>query len=254
MENTNELPFYLVALREAYLSKKAKNPRYSLRSYAQFLEVNAGTLSAILSQKRSPSAEMVQPFLKKLKLPEKDQKKFLDSMPNQRIAAIQGSHELEAERYHAIYEDWEYFVILALFRLQDFQSSAAWMAQKTLIPLERVEECVKNLFAWGLLQEGANGMWERVHSSVRSSHNISSEVIRASHRSSLKLALSKIDTVPVENRDYSFVTVGLDRKRFTKLKKLILKFRDEVFELDEASRRKALYRVSVQCFPLTEVE
>ena len=248
MQHTDR--YYLKALDEGFTRLKAKDERYSLRSYAEYLDLNVGSLSSILTGKRRIPAPKVMPIIRKLGLTGEKQQQFLDSLPKG-APGPKNSQQIDADLMRVIFEEWEYFVILGLFRLDGFESSSAWIADKAGISVERAEECLDQLFIFGLVHETPEGKWERRHSTIHSTHDIPVEAIRASHRQTLIMAEAKIDTVPVEERDYSFLTVALDEKHFTKLKRLILKFRDEVSEIDEASPKKRLYRVALQCFPIT---
>jgi uncharacterized protein (TIGR02147 family) len=243
-------PYHLEVLHSVFAQRKAKNPRYSLRSYAASFNMNPGTLSSILKGRRDIPADSVQDVLASLKLSREDENKFVASVAPQ-AAVVTNSLLLNPQQHAKLFEQWEYFVILGLFRLTDFQSSTEWMAQKIQTTEARVQECLQDLLEMGLVSKNESGALSRTQASLQSSHNVSSQAIRNSHRQTLELALRKIESVPPEKRDYSFITVGLDEKRYQRLKKLILKFRDDVFELDESSRKEKLYRVAIQSFPLT---
>lgn len=243
--------YYLQVLDEEFARRRAKDARYSLRSYADDLELNAGSLSSILTGKRMIPARKVMPIVRKLELTGDKQRQFLESLPKG-APSPKNSQQLDPERVRVLFEEWEYFVILALFRLEDFESSAAWIAERAGIPAERVEDCLDHLFTLGFVRENTEGVWERSHSVLHSTHDTPSSAIRASHKENLRIAAEKLDAIPLEERDYSFLTVALDEKHFSKLKRLVLKFRDEISELDETSPKKRLYRIAVQCFPLTK--
>jgi transcriptional regulator with XRE-family HTH domain len=70
MENYKDL------IEQKYTEKINKNPRYSLRSFAKQLEIDPGALSQILSGKRIPSYKMMQKFVSKLSLTDKQRKIF----------------------------------------------------------------------------------------------------------------------------------------------------------------------------------
>jgi len=242
--------YYLKVLDEEFSRRKERDRGYSLRSYAEELDLNAGSLSSILLGKRMIPAKKVMSIVRKLQLTGERRRQFLESLPKGGPSP-KDSRELEGKHFAPLFQEWEYFVILGMLRLEGFESSAEWISQRSAIPAERVEECIDQLFAMGLVRENEQGGWERTYATLHSTHDVPSVSIRASHRENLRLALSKIDSVPVEERDYSFLTVALDDKSFGKLKRLLLKMRDEVRELDEASSKQRLYRVAIQCFPLS---
>lgn len=248
MSGLENLPYFSLKLQEQFLAKKARNKRYSLRSYAQFLEMNPGTLSAIIKGKRLVPLQEAAKVMNKLSLPPKGQEMFLLSLGVNKPPA-ESSYKLDPSRYAVLFDEWEYFVILAVFRLEDFKSTASWISTKTGITEARVKECLENLENLQVISRKGS-TWERNHKNLYSPHDIPSRSLQQAHVNSLDLARQMISRVPVQDRDYSFLTVALDEKRFKKLKKLTLKFRDDVFELDEQSKKGDLYRVNLQCFPI----
>ncbi|WP_347359425.1 DUF4423 domain-containing protein [Bdellovibrio sp.] len=249
MTETQELPYFAKKLNELFEVKKAKNRRYSLRSFAKFLSLNPGTLSAIMKGKRMVPLQDAASVMLRLELALNEQEEFLLSLGVNKPPAT-SAYKLDVSKYGILFDEWEYFVILAVFRLPDFESSTSWIAQKTGIPKSRAEMCLQNLQELGVIECPQGSAWRRHHQSLYSSHDISSKSLQKAHLNTLDMAKDMLPLVPVEERDYSFVTVALDEKRFKKLKKLVLKFRDEVFELDEQSQGGDLYRVALQCFPI----
>ncbi|AFY01551.1 DUF4423 domain-containing protein [Bdellovibrio bacteriovorus] len=248
MSGLENLPYFAIKLQEQFQAKKARNKRYSLRSYAQFLEMNPGTVSSIIKGKRLVPLQEAAKVMQKLSLAPKDQEMFLLSLGVNKPPA-ESSYKLDPSRYAVLFDEWEYFVILAVFRLADFKSTATWIAAKTGINEPRVNECLENLEDLQVISR-KGPVWERNHKNLYSPHDIPSRSLQQAHLNTLELARQMLSRVPVQERDYSFLTVALDEKQFKKLKKLTLKFRDDVFELDEKSKKGDLYRVNLQCFPI----
>ncbi|UXR66279.1 DUF4423 domain-containing protein [Bdellovibrio bacteriovorus] len=249
MTETQELPYFAKKLTELFEVKKTKNRRYSLRAYAKFLSMNPGTLSAIMKGKRMVPLQDAANVMLKLELPPSEQEQFLLSLGVNKPPA-ESAYKLDASKYGILFDEWEYFVILAVFRLPDFKSTTAWVAQKTGIAKDRVETCLQTLEELSMIERPSGAPWQRQHRNLYSSHDISSKSMQRAHLNTLDMARERLPVIPVQERDYSFVTVALDEKRFKKLKKLVLKFRDDVFELDEQSKGGELYRVALQCFPI----
>lgn len=248
MSGLENLPYFALKLQEQFQAKKARNKRYSLRSYAQFLEMNPGTLSSIIKGKRLVPLQEAAKIMQKLSLAPKDQEQFLLSL-GVNTPPDSASYKLDPSRYAVIFDEWEYFVVLAAFRLADFKSTTSWIANKTGITELRVDECLETMEDLAIIsRKGA--VWVRSHKNLYSTHDIPSRSLQQAHLNSLIMARQMLSRVPVPERDYSFLTVALDEKRFKKLKKLTLKFRDDVFDLDEQSKKGELYRVNLQCFPI----
>lgn len=77
-------PAYVQILSGELQRRRNKNPRYSLRAFAYAMQVDASSLSRILSRKQVPSAKRCLKFLEKLKLPTETQSAFLASVMQER--------------------------------------------------------------------------------------------------------------------------------------------------------------------------
>lgn len=205
----------------------------------------------MMTGKRRIPAELAQGISQKLLLSPEEQINFLDSLKS-KIPNAERAFKLNEKEFETLFREWEYFVILGVLRLKGFQSSAKWISEKTEIPEDRVQECVQNLLNWGLIMLDESGRWVREYESFYSSHDVSSEHIRMAHIQNLDMSKMFLNSTPVEKRDFTFSSIALDKKGYGKLKKLILKLRNELLSLDESSEPETLYRVSVQCFPLTK--
>lgn len=71
---------YLEILQNIFSERKARNSRYSLRSFARDLELAPGTLSAILNGKRALTKEKAKELSNALKLPKSEETHFLNAV------------------------------------------------------------------------------------------------------------------------------------------------------------------------------
>ncbi len=72
---------------QEFLHRKKKNPRYSIRSYARALCVDASLLCKLLSGKHLPSLKTAVSLAVKLNLDDELKKQFLESLLNERNKA-----------------------------------------------------------------------------------------------------------------------------------------------------------------------
>ena len=82
--------FYRQKLRTELEARKAKNPRYSIRAFALFLDLDNGFLSKLLSGKSMLSIDLADELTKKLKLSAEERAEFI-------LSAI------EEQKCHALY-------------------------------------------------------------------------------------------------------------------------------------------------------
>ena len=83
---------------------------------------------------------------------------------------------------------------------------------------------------------------------------IPSAAIRKRHKQILGKALESIDTHSVAERDFSSMTLTIDPALLPEAKKRITAFRRELCAFLESSKRKRVYEISIQLFPLSAGE
>ncbi len=72
--------YHLDLLREELIRRRRANPRYSLRSFARFLDVNPGSLSRVMAQKRRMAVSTAEKIADRLKLDRRTRKAFLGAV------------------------------------------------------------------------------------------------------------------------------------------------------------------------------
>ena len=68
----------------------------------------------------------------------------------------------------------------------------------------------------------------------------------------MELAQKSLTTDPVQERDFTSITMAINSKKLAEAKVLIRKFQDELSGLLEDSTPDQVYRLCVQLFPLSQ--
>ncbi|BBM83651.1 hypothetical protein [Candidatus Uabimicrobium amorphum] len=82
-----KIPFYVEYLCNELQDRVARNPQYSLRAFAKFLDIDASFLSKVMSRKKVLSLKKVDEIVEKLRLTEEERKKFILSIANEQKCA-----------------------------------------------------------------------------------------------------------------------------------------------------------------------
>lgn len=89
----NKIPFYISILKDKLQERIKHNPRYSLRSFAMALKIDASYLSRVLSLKQIMSLDIAEQVIHKLCLDEEQRKNFLLSIAEQQKCACLNKHD-----------------------------------------------------------------------------------------------------------------------------------------------------------------
>ncbi|MDH4466617.1 MAG: DUF4423 domain-containing protein [Bacteriovoracaceae bacterium] len=252
-------PYYATKLLEHFELKRRINSRYSLRAYARFLGVHASSLSHILSAKRKPTLTQTNRIVRKLELQNKEQFLFYGSLnytiagPN--IHTLDEHKIISEEKHYKVIAHWEYFAVLSLLdTLAPNQNlTVDHISKKLSLTAKHAQTIIDDLAFLNLIEKDpATNRWIKGYKNIYSTDEIHSEALRNSYREGFKLAESKIDSVGIEMRDFSWVTLAVSPKKMGLAKELIKNFRNTFFEILESSEgEKEVYRINIQFFPLT---
>lgn len=268
--NTKE-DYFRTALREELARRQRSNPAYSLRSFAKQLGMQAPTLSAVLAGKRPLPSSTAAAIPEKLSFSPAEKKRFLNSVyyrkapPAIAKAILDASAANSADAAHAektlreelhfkIIAEWEHYAVLTLAETRGFRADKAWIAKRLRISEARAQTALNRLMEAGLLSVDAIGRVRLHQVNVTTSDDAASAALRQSHREALLMGAEKLDSVPVELRDFSSMTIAVSLDRLPEAKKLVRAFERQLSDLLEDGKRTEVYQVCVQLYPLTETQ
>jgi uncharacterized protein (TIGR02147 family) len=247
MKSTEVSFDYRVSLATELRQRQARNPRYSLRSFARDLGVSVTALSDVLSGKRHFSKRNVGRVSNYLGWTPLQINALLDSTSSASTQQLQ----LADDEFRVI-SDWHYLVILNLARMRQAQSSPKWISEQTGIPREQAKEALERLVRLGYIST-SNGQLKRLVPEVATTTEIPSAAIRKYHRQNFRLAEQAQEHVGFEHRLISSVTVATDPARFKKAKKMLNECMDKLHALLESDEPSQVVTLSIQMFPARQM-
>lgn len=260
MNCNTEKPYFVNHLEKIYQQKKKINPKFSFRSFSRHLKISQSTLSFVLTGKRCFPVKHLEKTLHILKISGIEKERFVKSVLNQqtKVKALHkdplkmDSFQLSDQLHSKIIIEWEYYAILSLMDLKDFQPKSSWISKRLGISTQRTSECLKNLLESGLIEKRGTKL-QKVSLNVKTSENVLSHSIRESHFQALHLAEKKLQSIPLHLRDYTTRTFVMNLQDMDKLKQAIKRFRNEISQLAESANAQEVYQLNLQLFPLTQV-
>jgi uncharacterized protein (TIGR02147 family) len=252
-----EPAYYLKKLREDFSKRQRANRAYSLRAYARDLGMPASTLSQVLLGNRPLPLKCTSRVVERIRLNARERTLFTDSLGKKhvlldqiRLSASDDRFILD-ETYYQIIAEWEHYAALMLFDCDRFPRTEEAIRGRLGLTRLRSQVVVGNLLKFGMLSRDPGGKLERTHPRFRTTEDVASQALRASHRESLEIAQKKLEDVAVELRDFSSMTMAVDPRRIPEAKAVIREFRQKLFELLKAGKRTEVYQVAIQFYPMT---
>ncbi len=241
-------------LQDELIRRCKKNPGYSLRAFARYLELDHSTLSRILNGNRDASPTMMSNISKKLGLTEKDLNGLL--RPTLKITRAKSrTYKKIADDDFASISSWYHYAILELTLIDSFSSDPRWIARKLDITPSEAKIAVERLVALGLLTKDKTGKLRQSASYTNIHSDMSAAAKRSMQREILEKALTALDRVPLSKRNQTSLTIAVDSNKLEELKELITDFRRSVAKvLSEAPKKDQVFMFSFSLFPVTQFD
>jgi uncharacterized protein (TIGR02147 family) len=268
MQQSSTLTYRTYIHRE-FAIRKRRNPAYSLRAFARDLNVPAPKLSQVLRVVRGISTSRAIQMAKRLNLSDSESELFISLVDSEhgrsrearkqaqdavaRLSAAQNFDALSLERFKVI-SDWYHFAILELSEVKGFKSEPKWIAKKLGISLDQSQKAIQRLLEFGLLQK-VSGQLRQTQADLATPSGIPSRELREHHSQILEKAEEALETVPVQQRDFSAVTMAIASDQMEEASTWLREFRRKFCKDIQANPNKdRVYCLSIQFFPLDSIE
>jgi uncharacterized protein (TIGR02147 family) len=247
--------------------EKSRRPVVSYRWMGQRLLMDGSLLAKILSNERHLASSKVQQVLDLIGLSGLEADYFRLSVQYgksksakesqvcfAKLAELRRVAPVPVDDSQASYWDsWVNVAVRALVSCGNFQDE--WDRIGDLlhpkVASAKVKEAVATLAGLGFLEKRDDGFWHVREPFLRDGKGSQTRALRHFHRQSLLLAVEAIESVPVEMRDLSSVTVSIPEKGYLEISEMIRDFRSRL--LTAVSRMQGpdrVYQVSIQAIPL----
>ena len=260
---------YRKFLKDYYTESKQKSSAFSFRYFARKAELPSfNYLKLVMDGKRSLTPEYLKKFVKGLKLSEREAHYFetMVSLNQSKDASLQSEYLrklFEIKRrvsareilrdQEKVYSEWYHWVIREMVLLPDFKDDPKWISQKLnhAITPAHARESLKILKRLGLLTR-KNSKWMPSYRAVKTSDEVSNIAIKKLHEAFIQKALECLFNTPLEEREFSGLTIALPKSKIPCIKEKIKYFRKELNEILSAEENlEEVYQLNIQFYPLT---
>jgi uncharacterized protein (TIGR02147 family) len=240
---------YREYLQAAYLQRKQRDIGFSHRLFSREAGISSPNyLLRVLKGERSLSHGYIQKFCKALGLARGESQYFKTLVQfNTEKEIIKKENLLRtllSLRYRRgilrmddkklqFFGKWYYPVIRELAVILDCKNDFNLLARHCVprITAQQAENALSYLLKTGFLKQNADGAYERTEPVISSGDEVRSTVLRNYHRQTLAQSIEALDTIDLENRDISSVTLSVSRKTYVVIKKEIQDFRKRLLAI-----------------------
>jgi uncharacterized protein (TIGR02147 family) len=273
METTSpsifEFTDYHQFFKSFYQFNKAKKKSYSFRYLARLSDVSASMLAATINGKRKITVTTAEKIAKVLNFSVRETdyllalvsfekaKNHLDKNEAfSRIINLRGQSKqkfLDTDQYE-YYSRWYHSAIRELVSLPFFKEDPSWIAQMLLpnISVIQAQKSLQLLLRLKLITRDEKGTLHQTNTAISSEYEIHTLSIRNFSREMIDRARESLETVPVELREISGITMGISEACIDRIKQRIRIFKEELVSMviDDKSESSDVYQFNIQFFPI----
>ncbi len=233
---------FRLKLQEEFARRVRVNERYSIRAFAKYLSIDSSTLSQILTAKRSLSDKKMKQICEKIGIVN----------PSSR-AATSEFETINIDTF-AVMSDWYHFAILDLVLLKNFKPEPQWIARKISIQEHEAKAAFERLQRLNLIVKKNGKFIKGKEFYTNYSEGTTSAALKEYQRQVIKKALYAVDNCNQDRKDITSITIAADSKKLKQAKEKIKKFRRELCAFLENGERDAVFHLTLQLYPVTNIE
>lgn len=256
--------FHINLLESEYLKRKRFNSQYSKRAFAKYLDINSGTLNSILNGDRKIPISSLKNIIEKLELTPTKAERLIQSQQLRGRRLKKMTEEFSESFSKKLIDDssdngyhilahWEHYAILSLIDTDDFISDHNWIAKRLRLKIQLVAQALERLENENLISTDESGKYYCTYSRINTPQGITSKALQIAHHEELELAKANMNSCTVDKRHYASETMAIDPENMEHAHKLINEFREKMKELMSTEKKKEVYLLAIQLFPLTNM-
>ena len=240
-----------------FYERKTRNPGYTLRAFSRDLAISSGTLSELLSEKRTLTAKKAQTLATRLFSDCETRRRFLSALPEKPLSEKATAKHLKSTNSYALTQDtfqviadWQHYAILNLVETSNFEHSYKHISERLGISAKTAKDSVERLIRIGLLKL-VNKKWQRTQEQITTSFDHASTALKHSHRQTLEQTIDCIEGVDVKDRELISCTLAFDPADMDAAKKHIRAFASSFKQALPRRNKTEVYNMNIQLVPVT---
>lgn len=236
-------------LQEEFVLRLKKNPRYSLRAFAQSLDIDAGNLSRLMNGKRNASKPMISKLILGLGLDPED----YAYLTNGNSRPSYKKKDLSMEMFKIISE-WYHFAILELINTEDYQHCPDWVSSRLGINKVQAETAMNRLEVLEFIEVSKDKVIRKELNLSTLSKDYTNAALKKLQNCFLEKAIEAQDQTDFEDRHQSTLTFAVPKKDLEDIKEKVNNFRRDIDRYASKLKGKdEVYNLSFSLYPLTDL-
>ncbi len=236
--------------------KRQKNRSYSLRAFARDLELSPSYLSLILNNKTTIKPTFYEKIIDKIIHNPKDNTYWKTQISDLKERLFYKGLIPEYKKHTKNIEmSWKHYAVLELFKLHYFTGTKEEINKYLKISLNESKEILSDLIQLNALKN-EYGILKVTGISFSNIINGQTKLSgKKMQKDILEQSLVALEEVPIDLRNHTSMTIGINKSQIPKIMNRIKDFRRELCcEMSqEVDKFDAVYQLQISFFPANDV-
>ncbi len=257
-------------LKTEFDSRCRRSRNYSLRAFARDLDIPPPKLSQLMRGICGISGLKAKKIASKMNLTKEEKIIFVTMVEAEHSRSSLGKQraqkklerlkknkdfsEISLEKFSLV-SDWYNFAILELVDLIEFRPNINWISKRLSISTDEVSKSIQRLLEFGFLERDPIKGYRHPTQDLATPSEIPSRQMREYHSQVLQIAEKALHSVPIDERDFSSITMAIDSKKIAEAKIWLKEFRRSFCrDIQKSNSKDRVYSLCIQLFPLDKHE
>lgn len=250
---------FLEYLTQEFTHRKERNSKYSMRAYANFLEINAGVLSSLMSGKRKMSHKYIETFGRKLGLGLNEIKAYQAALKVKETITedevFRKYTQVTLDSYQ-ILSEWHHMAIIYMREKNNYLKSPEILSNSLGITKKQVNEAIERLERMEIVSKESRGYKVKTKTFMTNiDSNLGKDAARKFMRDIMYKSLEALEHTDISKRDHSTITMSFPPKEMQNAKEMLKSFRRKFLTtFDKPSPKNEVYTLQLSFFPLSDID
>ena len=236
-------------LQKELKSRKAKNPRYSIRNLARKVEIDFSLLSKFLKGEKNLGIKNILKIRKKLKLESAlSIEKVISVKPSKKVKSL---HIQDKETF----QEWYYYLLLEYVDTKSQFPPLKKTAERIGISIQDLEKALLHLTKAGIFKIQEDGRIQVLSENIVNFND--SDNTKRTHRGFLQQAFCALEKWPKTTMSVHSLVIAIDSSEFPLYVREFRKFTAKINEMSMATdkkKRDKIFSLAMTFAPLLDLE
>ncbi len=231
--------------------RQQANPRYSLRAFAKYLNLDPSSLSQIIRGKRALTPALIEKVGGRLGIRGGELVSWIELTKETKLTPQ--DLQLREDEFKLI-ADWYHYALFELIMVEDFNPAYPWISAHLGISRSEAKSAVERLIRLGIFIRDEGGGLKRTTPHLTTQHHpFSNSAFRSMQHQMLSMGHEALEGTPYEEREQCALTIAARKSDLPEIREKIRKFHRGLNDwIEKRGKADCVYHLATTYYPVTK--